>query len=313
MIVTITLNPSMDRTLLVESFEKGAVCKAEMVLAAPGGKGINVSRAVKRLGGATLALAILGGRTGRTIAEELDGEGIPFRQVSVPGESRTCYGLIDRLCLTETIINETGPLVSLETIDEFNTLYSRSIEAADVVALSGSVPKGISSPDIYGELVKKGKEKKAMVLVDTTGPQLTAALDALPYMVKINKTEMERLTGKPLEKEAALIHAMGQVQERGIPCVAITQGGGPLLALTPEGLLSIMPAAVNPLNAWGCGDCVTAGIAIGLAQGRPLPDCFRYGVAAGTANTLSYGAGFINREETSRFYERTRHRTPGNI
>src|SRR3990172_3640989 len=142
MLITVTLNPAMDRTLLVNSFAVNTVLRGTLLRNVPGGKGVNVSRAALELGGKTLALFVSGGETGQLLKEKLRIEGIDFRTIDVQDESRTCYGIIDTEAGTETVINEQGPTLKIEDVAEFKQLFAQTVQQDDIVALSGSFPLG---------------------------------------------------------------------------------------------------------------------------------------------------------------------------
>ncbi len=296
MIITVTLNPCLDKTLSIDDFQVNAVCRGNVLKTVAGGKGINVSRAVKELEGKTKALGIIGGDTGRFIIEKLRMEGINFQYIDIVEESRTCYGIIDKKNKTETVINESGPHVSEEDTAAFKKLYERTIKKDDYVTLSGSAPSSVGK-GIYRELIMIAHKKKVRVLLDTSGQYLAEAIHAMPSIIKINRNELEKLFNSTLRTRDSIVKKMHFLIDKGIYLVVITQGEKDVLALSKDGGWSIRPPQISSVNSWGSGDCVVAGIAISLERNNSVAEALKLGVAAGAANTLSYGAGVIERKD----------------
>ncbi|MBF0318780.1 MAG: hexose kinase [Nitrospirae bacterium] len=295
MIVTVTLNPSQDKTLQVNGFKLNGIARADVLKVAAAGKGINVSRAVKRLNGSTLALTLLGGTVGGVIASLLKDEGIEFQYTPIAGESRTCLCLVDPLKKTETVINENGPCVTEREIMCFKAMYASAIGVKDVVAISGSAAKGIDKA-LFFELIEIAHSKGARTILDADGEFLTSAITALPGYLKINKQELEHYTGKSLRTRDKTIEEMKSLLDMGIGCVVITDGRHRVLAVSGNNAWMAVPPRIEPLSTLGCGDCVSGALAIGIQNDVPLEEALRAAVAAGTQNALSYGAGFIDAE-----------------
>lgn len=305
MIVTITLNPSQDKTLQVDGLELNAVCRADVLKITAGGKGINVSRAVNGLEGGTLAMTLLGGVTGRTIAGLLKNEGIAFRYTAIAGESRTCLSLIDSVKKTETVINENGPEVTGREQANFKSMYTRAVGKGDIVLISGSAAQGIDSA-IFHELIETAHRKGAVVILDASGEFLTAGIAGVPDVLKINKQELSRLTGKSLTTRTKTIEEMKKLVELGIGRVIITDGGRQTLAIAGGQAWAVTPPHVEAVSTLGSGDCVSAVIALGIEHGSPFEETLVEAAAAGTQNALSYGAGFIDKEGVRKLSELTK-------
>lgn len=304
-IITVTLNPSIDRALNVKDFNLNRVCRGDVMSVAAGGKGINVSRAVHRLGGKTKALGVAGGETGRQIAAQLKAENIDFTFQGINGESRTCYSIIDNSKHTETVINETGPEVLPEEIKEFKSLFEYCVSKDDIVCLSGSAARGFDRA-IYHDLIMISHHSKAKVILDTSGESLFSAIKAVPYIVKINRSELEKLFNSEPTARENLRSKVEKLTGKGIYGVVITQGEYETVAFFDNQLWSLLPPKVEPINSWGSGDSFLAGMAVGMENGENLIDAMEFGVRAGTANTLSYGAGFIDREEVMKLSGRVK-------
>ncbi len=296
MVVSVTLNPSIDRTLMAPDFSTGKVCRGEIVNVAAGGKGINVSRAVKCFGGETLALMVTGGETGEFIGKKLFLENIPQSTLRIRGESRICYGIIDKVLNKETVLNESGPEVSADEVSGFKELFSKSIKENDIIALSGSAAKGFDN-DIYFDLIEISRKKRAKIILDSSGELLIEAVKAKPYIIKINNKEMEKLTNRDLYDFKEIKETALELTKTGVYMVVVTQGAGDVIAVTGERSLILTPPSVECVNSWGSGDSVTAGLAYCLAENTGFEETLRFAVAAGTANTLSYGAGHMDQSE----------------
>lgn len=293
MIITLTLNPSIDRTVLVDNMELNRVLKAQGSLASAGGKGINVSRALKRLGVDSLALTLCGGETGKQIEENLKKETITHNIMWIKEQSRNCYGIIDSKSGAETVINEYGPVVSEQEIEKFIALFESLVKDGDYISISGSAARGFSE-EIYKDIIIIAKKANTKVLLDTSGVILEKGVQAKPFMVKINRNEMENLAGKKLSDNLQLIAEMEKLQ---VESVVVTNGENETLALMEGKLYMVTPPQVKTLNSWGSGDSVMAGILYGLSTGLPFHDTIKLAMAAGTANTLTYGAAFIEKEK----------------
>jgi 1-phosphofructokinase family hexose kinase len=311
----------MDRTLETRGFRLGGVFhNARLIKSAAGGKGINVSRALKLLGCDTLALTVLGGGTGRLIAEKLAAEGIDARGVEIRGESRVCLDIIDSEAASETVLNETGPEVLKSEASRFMRLFNETLDECEnpLVVLAGSAPPGFGR-DVYGRLVSAARRRKAKVVVDAGGDLLRAALASAPFAVKINAAELEGLfSGKRLKKTpAAIFDAMERAAAGGAEAVVVTRGAKDALALVrgPKGVIGRWSAGAPPVaavSAWGAGDCMTAGLVLELAargcslDEAAVKEALMMGMAAGAANTLSAGAGALNPRDVKRLLKDVR-------
>ncbi|WP_420266138.1 1-phosphofructokinase family hexose kinase [Candidatus Magnetominusculus dajiuhuensis] len=295
MIITVTLNPSQDKTLRVDGLRLDSICRADILRITAGGKGINVCRAIKRLGGDTIALTLLGGATGGLIASLLKNEGISFQYTPITGESRTCLSLIDSLKKTETIINENGPSVTVPEQQSFKSMYGGAIGKGDIIVISGSAAAGIDSA-IFPGLIETAHQRGAATILDASGEFLAAGVKAIPNVLKINKQELAHLAGKPLNSRAAVIEEMKNLTALGIGRVIITDGGHRTLALSGGEGWQVTPPRVEPLSTLGSGDCVSAALAMGMERDIPFEAALVEAVAAGAQNTQSYGAGIIDKE-----------------
>lgn len=305
MIFTITLNPSIDRTLCCEGLQSGSINTACVIKAAAGGKGINVSRAIHRLSGGSVALSIIGGETGRLIVSMLEAEGIEHKYVSFSQESRMCYGIIDKGSRAapkkrETIINEVGPYIDKDCDTQFLRLFSQNISRGDIAAISGSAIQGIA-PQFYGNLVNTAKDLGAAVMIDLKGDNLSHAIAAVPDIIKINRSEFEDYYGNA--RAPVIKNKPYELIDKGVRCVIITDGGGDVIGITKDKAWIFTPPKVEVVNAWGSGDCVAGGFLYGFSRDMSFENALRLGIACGSANTLRYGAGFFEIDDVNRLLD----------
>ncbi|MCI4625827.1 MAG: hexose kinase [Candidatus Magnetoovum sp. WYHC-5] len=284
-----------------------SVLRAEAISVIAGGKGINVARAVKRLGGRAKALGVIGGDTGLLIADKVKAEGIDFKYVCTNGESRNCYGLIDRSSGVETIINEYGPTLGEKEINDFIDLYEAEVLDGDIVVLSGSVAKGFNVY-IYNKLMEIAKTKAAVVILDASGLLLANAINESPLMLKVNHREFESLVGKKIDVQKELINEIEYISKKYSCAVIVTNGKADVTALVDGVIWEVTPPLVKSVNSWGSGDCFLAAIAYGYEHAKPVDHTLRLAVATGAANTLSYGAACFSVDMVYEFYEKIKEK-----
>jgi tagatose 6-phosphate kinase len=287
-------NTSVDKVMEMAELRSGAVNRATSVHSFAGGKGLHVARAVGTLG-EPAGLVGLVDRAHRALFEEaLSPLAVSFHGIEVESV-RSCLAIREAGGARVTEILEPGPEVGDEVrraaCDAFLSLARRSRMAV----LSGSVPSGFDE-QVYARLASALREAGVRCLVDASGPLLRAAVAARPFLVKPNREELESLLGEPISGVTDAAAAARLLGARGIAIVVVSLGAeGALLA--SEGRICHAVAPPQPAgNAVGSGDCLLAGVAVGLARGLPLDGVLRLGVACGTANTLSSEHGYVRRE-----------------
>ena len=303
MIVTVTLNAALDRTLTVPIFQVGHRHRASEALVLAGGKGINVARALKRLDVPVVATGLAGGRTGTRIVEELTTEAILNDFVRIREESRTSTAVIDPTAGTHTEINEWGPRVSEVELEILLEKLRYLAGAAELVVLAGSLPRSVSE-GFYAEAVRELARRGVRVALDTEGDPLRFGLESEPYLVSPNQREAEGVVGQELEDEEDFLMALDALAELGARNVLITMDTG-CFALVREDrrthrFRAIAPH-IEPVSTVGGGDVLLAQwIAAGVVGGRPAQEALRLAVAAGAASTLEVGAGMFDPREAAR-------------
>ncbi|MFD4246418.1 1-phosphofructokinase [Streptomyces sp. NPDC058525] len=279
MILTVTPNPSLDRTYEVPSLERGEVLRATGDRVDPGGKGVNVSRAVAAAGVRTTAVLPLGGAPGTLLAELLVAQGVDVTVVSVAGETRANISLAEPDG-TLTKINAAGPeLTPAESVLLLDTVRTCS-GAAAWIACCGSLPRGLR-PEWYADLVTRAHEAGARIALDTSGPALLAALPARPDVIKPNAEELAEAVGRPLATLGDVVKAAEELRSLGAGTVLASLGADGQLLVSAEGThYGTAPAPAVRSNV-GAGDASLAGFLIaGGAGPEALASALAHGAAA---------------------------------
>lgn len=279
MILTVTPNPSLDRTYEVPSLERGEVLRATGDRVDPGGKGVNVSRAVAAAGVRTTAVLPLGGAPGTLLAELLVAQGVDVTVVTIAGETRANISLAEPDG-TLTKINAPGPeLTPADSLLLLDTVRTCS-GAASWIACCGSLPRG-PGPQWYADLVTRAHEAGARIALDTSGPALLAALPARPDVVKPNAQELAEAVGRPLATLGDVVKAAEELRSLGAGAVLASLGADGQLLVCAEGShygTAHVPAVRSNV---GAGDASLAGFLIaGGAGPEALASALAHGAAA---------------------------------
>lgn len=285
MVLTVTLNPVLDRVVEIEDFEPGGVNKVSRERARiAGGKGINVSRMLKLLDTPTLAIGWLGGITGEEIKGKLEKEEICHDFLWIRGETRSNLTIIDPKKGAQTHIVEPGPRISTGQVEKLKHKILEYLARAEIVVFSGSAPPGAGEA-IYFNLIELVKDKNPGIIsvLDTRGAYLKEGIKAYPHLVKPNVDELSQITGRKFYSLNEVIHEVQKIQEEGIGVVVVSQGAGEVIVVADK-ILILTPPEVKPVNSVGAGDALVGGIVAGLYQGKDLPNACSLGIAAGAAS-----------------------------
>ena len=295
MIYTVTLNPALDKTVEIPGMALDTVNRITEMRTDPGGKGINVSKVIAKLGGESCAAGILGGGSGKMLEKLLEGEPFATRFRFVEGQTRSNLKIIDRERHTNTDINEPGLTVTDADLDALLHELLAELRPGDIVVLAGSLPKG-APQDTYRTWTAACKKAGARVFLDADGALLAEGLKAAPYLIKPNDDELSRLAGKKLETLEELTAEGRKLLERGIERVVISLGGRGALYLRKGSTIYAEGLRVPVGSTVGAGDSVVAALAYAEAQGLSEEEAVRLPTAAGAANVMCSGTQAAERE-----------------
>ena len=288
MIYTVTLNPALDKTATVENLRLDFVNRISELRVDPGGKGINVSKVVKELGGTSVAYALLAGNTGATIKNMLDELGVTCEVLEVPGETRTNLKIKDPINKTNTDINEPGPEVTGEQLDGMLEQLAAKVGTGDIVVLSGSLPRGAAT-DTYKTWVTALKAAGARAYLDADGDKLVAGIEAKPDLIKPNEIELGAMFGRTLDTDEKVASAARELIDGGLDRVMVSMGGAGALYVTKDVTVKASPVKVKVGSTVGAGDSVVAALAYAEDAGLGLEETMRLAMATGAANVMQSG------------------------
>lgn len=266
MVVTVTLNPAIDKTCKAERLTRGSVNRMDKVQQIAGGKGVNVAKVLRQFGYPVKAIGFLAGSGGRFIEETLSKMGAVCDFTYVDGETRTSTNIIEKDG-TVTEILEPGFGVTLAQAETFAEAFDEKIKGAQVVVFSGSVPVGMPK-DIYKRLILIAKKRGCKTFLDTSTEALMEGVEALPYFIKPNLAELEWYAGKELKDTSAVLECAREFIEKGISKVIVTLGKDGLLAVEEERFLYQRAYDVDVKNTVGCGDTVVASYVMSELEGE---------------------------------------------
>lgn len=295
MIITVTPNPSIDRAVMIDSLRRGEVHRATANRIDPGGKGVNVSRALAAQGVPTLAVVPVGGPEGHLLEELLDTAGVAHRSVPVVGAVRMNISVLEPDGTT-TKLNEPGPEF---TVSEVDALLNATLDAAGDAAWivgCGSLPPGVPT-DFYASLVYAARERGVRVAVDSSGPSMAAAMHAHPHLIKPNDEELAELVGRDLATLGDVRDAALGLVDAGIEVVAVSLGCDGALLVTRTDTVHAHAEVAAPLSTVGAGDCMLAGLLHSLSSGLSAPAALAVAVGWGSAAVALPGSGVPTPED----------------
>jgi 1-phosphofructokinase family hexose kinase len=294
-ILCVTPNPAIDRTLVVPGFKPGAAFRPTSQLAAPGGKGVNVARAIHILGGNALCAGFIGGGTGRQLAELAEREGLNAAWTWIDGETRTCIIVADPDA-EATVINENGPVVTAAEWARLEADILRESVGSSAVCFSGSLPQG-ALPGAFAGLLGTLREAGRTVWVDTSGAALAAALTVPGLNIKVNGEEAGSALELTVQDIGSAAPAAAQLRARGAEIAVLTLGGQGAVLAHEAGCWHAQPPPVKVMSSVGSGDSFLAGLVQGFAAGLTPDEALRWGAAAGTANAMSVVGGRFSQQD----------------
>jgi 1-phosphofructokinase family hexose kinase len=305
-ILTVTLNAAIDRTVAVPNFRLGQRHRAVEARTFAGGKGVNVARALRLLDRPVIATGLAGGATGTRLLEQLRQQSVMTAFTRIGGESRTNLAVIDPTSGEQTEINDRGPEVSAEEVELFVEKLLYLAQGASICALAGSIPPGVPE-DLYARLIGELRALDVVTVLDTDGEQMRAGLRAEPAVVAPNVTEAEEAVGHEFNDADDLALGLTGLLEMGAGEAIVTTADG-CVAIVREGgarrRYEVRIEPLDPVATVGSGDCFLAGYLAGRYEGAAPRDSLAFGVACGAESTQHFGAGTLDRREVERLLPR---------
>lgn len=299
MILTVTLNAAIDKRYVVEEVRTGEVNRVKECVYTPGGKGLNVSKPAAIYGAEVTATGFVGGHAGHYIEDALEPFGIKSAFYHMEAESRSCINIWDEKNQLQTEFLEPGFTVTEADFERFLEHFQGLAADADVVTISGSVPKGLDGT-AYQRMVKLVREAGKPVILDTSGKLLEQGIKAAPTMIKPNLDEIRMLTGKDCTDLEEIIEAAKVLHGRGIRIVTVSLGGDGAVVVSDEGAYRARVPRIHAVNTVGCGDSMTAGFALGLSEGLCVKKTLRKASAVSAAAAMREETGFFVKEDMER-------------
>ncbi len=303
MIITVTLNAAIDKSLSVPNFRLGRRHRTVEQRTMAGGKGVNIARTLKALGQPVIATGFAGGATGTHIVEQLTEESILNDFVRIREESRTNTSVLDPTTGEQTEINERGPEVSASEVELFRDKLLYLARGAAIVVFAGSLPRGVE-PDLYAGLIHDLERLEVTTVIDTDGEPLRQAARAEPHVVSPNVLEAEELVGHEFAGEEERLQVVREIAAIGPREAIMTLPDGCIAQVLIDGQPQAKRARIEqraePIARRGSGDAFLAGYVAARYEGRAPDHCLRLGVACGAESTGRLEAGLIDPREARR-------------
>ena len=302
-VVTLTMNPAVDKSAAVGRVTVEDKLRCSEPSFEPGGGGINVSRAMSKLGGRSTAVVPAGGHTGKTLVELLDREGFRAEDLTIAGPTRENLTVLDQSAGVQYRFVMPGPDVTDEELEKIEQKISGLSPETDYLVVSGSLPAGVD-PDFYARIVEAAGEAGVKTILDTSGEPLKRALAEGVFLIKPNIGELIRLADKELGEEPQQVEFARDLIDKGnAEVVVISLGAGGAFLITAGSSNHFRSPTVPVVSKVGAGDSMVAGITYGLAKDWSLKDSVRLGVAAGASAVMTPGTELCRKEDTFRLWE----------
>lgn len=301
-IITLTLNPALDKSISVPQLVPDKKLQCSDAKVEPGGGGINVSRAIHKLGGESEAVFFSGGYTGKHFESLMVTENIESVVLPMKGDTRENFVVVDDATNLQYRFGMRGAELSTEEWQQALTYIKEQNEIGFIVA-SGSLPPGVPV-DFFGKLAVIAKQKNAKLVVDTSGEALQHAVKEGLFLIKPNLGELSNLYGREkLAKEEILMAARSIIADGGCEVMVVSMGAEGAMLVTKDIQVQVKPPAVNRRSTVGAGDSMVGAMVLALSDNQSLTDVLCYGVAAGTAATMNPGTELCKKEDTERLFK----------
>lgn len=288
MILTVTLNPSLDRTIELNNFIEGDTNRINTERTDAGGKGINVSKVIKELKGESLAITFFGGKSGDTLLELLDSCQINYIPINIQGETRTNIKLVDSIKHKVTDINAPGPNISGFELQQLISTLKTNLSKGDIVVFSGSTPRGISSK-IYMDLIETAKAIGALTVLDADSELLSNGISAKPNFIKPNIHELEKALKIKLSTISEVVSACHDLIELGIENILVSMGSQGSVFVNQSCSYLIKPLPVAVRSTVGAGDALVAGMVYAFNNNYEIESALKLATACATSAVTSFG------------------------
>lgn len=302
MILTVTLNPAVDKTYTAGELIVGHVNRMRSAMSLAGGKGVNVTKVLRQYDFPVCATGFLGGYAGDFIEDYLKSRQVDCRFIRVEGETRSNMNILaDNGYVTEIL--EPGPEIGEDHLQQFLRQYEAVLPDCELVVLSGSAARGLPD-DIYPILIEKARMRGIKTMLDTSGDSLKGALTAKPYLIKPNLKELEYIVGHKLINRDAVVEAALEIHKSGIAHVIVSMGQKGLISVSSGGYAYFAKAEkIRAVNTVGCGDCVVASYAMSILNGESKEETLRKAVAISAANATTLKSAEIPRDVANELYD----------
>jgi len=300
MIYTVTLNPTLDITYVLEDLRLDTGNMAKEVIKSPGGKGINVSRALHNMGEESVTLGLIGGFTGIEVKSLLELEGLNLKLVKIANQTRTNIVILNERDGSELNISTLGPAVETPETEALVDMIYQTAKAPGYMVVSGSIPPQIDV-EIYKHLILKGKERGLATVLDSSGKPLRAGIAAGPDLIKPNRKELENLIGREITSDLDVVAASKEVLEYGVGMVAVSLGRAGAILTNKEAVLKGTGPLIEGKETIGAGDSMVAGMIIAMLNGDGMEEILRMGLACGTSAVMISGPELCEPETVNQF------------
>ena len=304
MILSVTMNPSVDMSYPLEEFHLDTTNRidSEKVRKTAGGKGLNVSRVLHLLEADVCSTGIIGGQLGGYIQKELDKDKMNHHFLEIDQESRNCLAILHNGKQTEIL--ESGPVIDQQTQADFLELFQNLLQKADILTISGSLPKGIPA-SFYSQLIELAASKQIPTILDCSGQALKESLSGKikPTVIKPNHHELGALIGEELaENNEDIYQALQHPIFNGVELILVSMGAKGAFVKSKNDYYSLTIPKINVVNPVGSGDSTVAGIAYGLENKMALTDVLKSAMTTGMLNTMEEQTGFIRKENFDYYF-----------
>jgi len=302
-IVTLTMNPALDVSTDTDHVIAGEKLRCGPTVLDPGGGGVNVSRVIHRLGGATVAVHVVGGLTGDLYSTLLADEGVPAKRIPISGQTRESFTVTETSTGKQYRFVLSGPEVATTEVDEVLEELDSLVTPGDWLVASGSLPPGVPE-DFYGQLATRFQARGVSVVVDTAPPWLAPAIASGVFVVKPSRHELEQFLGRELPGlEAGVAGAREMISQTGVEWVALSLGRDGAALVGADRAWHAVAPGVTPVSTVGAGDSFLAGLVHALSSGESPEEALAYAVAAGSATAMSPATALCQRESVERLRE----------